>query len=284
MSIAQINDTEIYYEITGEGEPVVLIPGLGQGINYYDYAITHLARFTKVIALELRGNGRSGKPEGPYTMEVWAEDISALLDALGEKRAHIVGSSLGGCVAMALVTLHPEQVASLSLVAAFSELDRALEMNFRMRLAIVERIGIESVLEDHVTMWTLSRTFLETEQGLAAANNLRAGLRRNTPALYEQFLRAILHFGRVLPGQKGEPTYTQRLATVAVPTLLVVGEDDILTPISFSQRIVEAMPKGMAEMKVIPACGHVTFVEQPEENSRLVIDFIQRVLKGSAPL
>lgn len=281
MALAQVNGTEIYYEIVGEGEPVVLIPGLGQGINYYDYAMTHLSPFMKVIALELRGNGRSAKPEGPYTMELWAEDISALLDALGEKRAHIVGSSLGGCVAMALVTKHPEQVASLALVAAFSELDCAWEMNLRMRMAIVEQVGINSILEDHVTLWVLSRDFLETEHGMAAANGLRQGLRRNTPALYNEFLRAILHFGRVLPGQEGQATYTHLLSTVDIPTILIVGENDIQTPVSFSQKIQDAMPKGRAELKIIPACGHVTFVEQPEENSRLVVEFIERVKKNT---
>lgn len=277
MALAQVNGTEIYYEIRGEGEPIVLIPGLGQGINYYDYAIAHLAQSTKVIALELRGTGRSAKPEGPYTMEVWAEDISALLDMLGAEHAHIVGASLGGCIAIALAVTHPEKVASLILVAAFSELDYTMEMNWRMRLAIVEQVGINSILQDHVTMWVLSRRFLETERGRETARGLREALLLNTPALYAEFLRAILHFGRVLPGQEGQPTYTHLLRTIHIPTLLVVGEQDILTPVLFSQKIQEEMPKGVAELEVIPACGHVTFVEQPEENARLVLEFIERV-------
>lgn len=282
MSLAEVNGTEIYYEVHGDGEPVVLIPGLGQGTNYYAYAIEHLAEFSKVVALELRGVGRSARPSGSYSMETWADDVAALLDHLGEPPAHIVGSSLGGCVAMALVDRYPNKVASLALVAAFSELDRSLETNFRLRSAMIEKLGIGEELLDHITMWTLGRRFLETENGWAAAEALKEGLRLNDPEIYVAFLRAILDFGRVLSGQEGQQKYTEKLAAVDVPTLLVVGEEDILTPRFFSERILEAMPRGVAELKTIPNCGHVTFVERPAETSRLIVDFVRQILQGQA--
>jgi pimeloyl-ACP methyl ester carboxylesterase len=283
MPIAAVNGTELYYEVAGQGEPVVLIAGLGLDHTYYAYAIPQLTRFAKVITLDLRGVGQSARPEGPYSMRLWAEDVSALLDYLGEKRAHVVGSSLGGCVALEMVDQRPEQVASLVLVAAFSELDRSLEVNFRLRIAIVERLGMDEVLANHMMLWTLSRRFIETERGKRAADALLQSVRRNTPALYASFLRAILEFGRVLPGQEGEPKVTERLSRIAVPILLVVGRDDILTPVSFSELIQQRIPG--AELAVIPDCGHITFVEQPEESARLVVEFIDRVVgrAGSVP-
>ncbi len=91
---ADVNGTQIYYEITGEGEPFALIAGLGCDHTYFDFAMPYLTKLGKMIAVDLRGVGQSMKNPGPYTMELWADDIVALLDHLGEKSAHIVGASL----------------------------------------------------------------------------------------------------------------------------------------------------------------------------------------------
>lgn len=281
MPTAAVNGTELYYEVAGEGEPVVLIPGLGMGTAYFDHARPHLARFTKVIALDLRGIGRSGKPRGAYSMETWADDVVGLLDVLGEQRAHIVGASLGGCIGIALADRYPDRVASMALVATFSELDYALELNWRMRMRIVEETGMDGPIGDHVTLWTLSRSFLETKHGQEIAADIRRGIGANDPELYLAFLRAILDFGRVTPETKELPTWTERLAHVDVPTLFVVGADDILTPPIHSERAAAAMPAGRARVEVIPDCGHITMVEAPEANSRLIVEFVQQI--ASAP-
>jgi len=282
VPIASVNGTELYYEVSGEGEPVVLIAGLGQGINYFEYAIPKLATVGKVIALELRGVGRSAHPPGPYSMETWGEDVIALLDHLDEQKAHIVGASLGGCIAMAMVDKHPDRIASLSLVAAFAHLDYALELNWRLRMRIVGRSGMDDTIQDHITLWTLGRRFLQTERGQKVAQDLRGGIAQNDPELYLQFLQAILDFGRVTPETHGQPTYLEVLRGVRLPTLLVVGADDILTPPALSEQIVAAMPAGVAELRVIEDCGHVTMVERPEENCQLIVDFIHGVIRDSA--
>lgn len=278
MPHASVNGTELYYEVTGEGEPLVLIPGLGMGIPYFEYAIPYLAGFGKVIALELRGVGRSAKPRERYSMETWADDVAALLDHLGEPSAHIVGASLGGCIAMALVDRHPDKVKSLELVAAFSDLDYALERNWRLRVAIVEESGMGAAIQDHVVLWTLGRRFLATERGQAVADAIRRGISSNDAQMYTAFLEAILDFGRVTPDTAGLPTYTERLRDVRVPTQLTVGADDILTPPMLSEHVAATMPDGVAEVAVIPDCGHITMIERPAENCELIIDFVQRVL------
>lgn len=277
MPIAAVNGTELYYEVIGEGEPVVLLPGLGMGAAYFNLAAPLFAQSTKAIALDPRGMARSAKPAEPYSAETWADDVAALLDDLGEGPAHIVGCSLGGCVAMALVDRHPEKVASLALVAAFSELDFALELNWRLRMEIVEATGMTGPIRDHVTLWTLGRAFLETERGQDVAEHIRSGIGDNDPAQYQRFLKAILDFGRVTPETQGLPTYTERLREVHVPTIFTVGADDILTPPVHSHRAAAAMPAGVAEVVEIPDCGHITMVEAPEENVRLVVEFVQRV-------
>jgi pimeloyl-ACP methyl ester carboxylesterase len=274
MAFATVNGVKLYYEIHGTGDPIVLIPGLGLDHSYFQYAIPELQRHFRVVAYDPRGTGESDRPPGEYSMELWADDLQKLLVALEIERAHIVGSSLGGCVAFELLRQHPAVARSLILVAAFSELDRALETNFRMRIAIIERLGMGDVIRDHVMLWTLSREFIATARGARAADALVTGLARNDPKLYVEFLRAILRFGRVLPGQEGQPKMTELLAAITAPTLVVVGAGDILTPVSFSRRIVERMPN--AELAVIERCGHITFIEQPEENTRLIADFVHR--------
>ena len=274
MAFASVNGVRLYYEMHGAGDPIVLIPGLGLDHFYFQYAIPELQRHFRVVAYDPRGTGESDRPSGEYSMELWADDLAALLAGLGIGRAHIVGSSLGGCVAFELLRRKPDLAQSLILVAGFSELDRALETNFRMRIAIIERLGMGDVIRDHVMLWTLSREFIATERGARAADGLVAGLAKNDPKLYVEFLRAILRFGRVLPGQEGQPKMTAFLPSITAPTLVVVGAGDILTPVAFSRRIVEQMPN--AELAVIERCGHITFIELPEENTRLIAEFVRR--------
>jgi pimeloyl-ACP methyl ester carboxylesterase len=272
MPVAAVNGTELHYEVSGQGEPVVLIPGLGLDRSYFAAAIPQLERFAKVISLDLRGVGQSAKPPGPYSMRLWAEDVSALLDHLGERRAHVVGSSLGGCVALELVDQRPDQVASLVLVAAFSELDRSLELNFRLRIAIVEQLGMTDVLADHMLLWTLSRRFIETERGKQAAAAIQQAVRRNSPALYASFLRAILEFGRVLPEQAGQPKVTERLSRIAVPTLLVVGEEDAISRPSEMRGLQERIAG--SRLVTIPGVGHLSNLENPPAFNAAVAEFV----------
>lgn len=279
MAFATVNGARLFYEISGKGEPLVLIPGLGLDHTYFRYAVPALERYFNVIAYDPRGMGQSERPAVEYTMELWARDLKHLLGHLGIAQAHIVGSSLGGCVALVLLRDSPRIAKSLILLAAFSELDRSLETNFRMRIAIVEALGMTEVIRDHVLLWTLSREFIETERGRQAADGLLAGLSKNDPKLYVEFLKSILRFGRVMPGQEREPKFTSHLPQIGVPTLVVVGDKDILTPVPFSRRIVERMPR--AELAVIEDCGHITFIERPEENTRLIVDFLRRQLGGA---
>lgn len=274
MPHASVNGVKLFYQLSGTGEPVVLIPGLGLDHTYFRYAIPELERHFRVLAYDPRGTGQSDRPPGEYSSTLWANDLRQLTAQLGISEAHVVGSSLGGCVALDLVRQTPEVARSLILVAAFSELDRALETNFRMRISIVERLGMGEVICDHVTLWTLSREFIETERGKQATAGLLAGLSRNDPKLYVEFLRAILRFGRALPGQEAEPKFTSYLSEIKIPTLVVVGDRDILTPVSFSQKIRDQMPN--AELAIIKNCGHITFIEQPEENTRLIVEFVRR--------
>jgi pimeloyl-ACP methyl ester carboxylesterase len=275
MPLAKVNGTDLYYELHGVGAPLVLIPGLGLDHSYFRYAIPLLTAEAQVLALDLRGIGQSAKPDGPYSVEQWAEDVNALLEHLNIPHAHIVGSSLGGCIALQLAATHPERVRSLSLIASFSEVNKAMTINFTMRINIVRQLGIGDMIRDHVSLWTLDRTFIETPRGEEALAGVLTSLSQNTPELYAEFCMALLRFGRSLPEQRDAPTFTTQLSTIAAPALVAVGDRDFLTPLELSQKMADGLPHG--ELVVLPQCGHITFIEQPEASARLVLDFIQRV-------
>jgi 3-oxoadipate enol-lactonase len=275
MATARVSDGEIYYEESGTGEPIVLMPGLGHGAAYYEKTVPLLAPLGRVIALEPRGVGRSTSKTDRYSVEAWAADVIELLDHLGAQRAHLVGSSLGACVALQAVADFPQRVASIVCVAGFSELDRSLELNFRMRIGIIEKLGLGDVLAAHIAMWTLGRHFINTPEGEAAVERLFDSVRRNSPERYLAFIRAILEFGRAEPWQKSEPKLTTRLPQIRVPACVVVGAEDILTPVSVSKQIADAIPG--AELHVIPECGHITFTEKPAETAAVIRRFLEKV-------
>jgi pimeloyl-ACP methyl ester carboxylesterase len=277
MPSIAVKNGEIYFEEAGSGELIVLMAGLGHGAAYFEKTLPVLASLGHAVAIDPRGVGRSASRSEDYSVEGWAADIVDLMDGLGARRAHLVGSSLGACVALQAAVDYPDRLSSLVCVAGFSELDRSLELNFRMRIGIIEKLGLGDELAAHIAMWTLGRDFINTPEGQAAVERLFAAVRRNSPERYLAFIRAILAFGRLQPGQEGEPKLTTRLGEIRVPTCVIVGGQDILTPVSQSRQIAGNIPG--AELHVIPGCGHITFSEKPERTAALVSDFLRKVMQ-----
>jgi len=116
MPIVKVNDIEMYYEIHGQREPVVLISGLNSDHTLYRAILPQLAARYKVFVFDNRGVGRTDKPDIPYSIDMMADDTAELLNTLGITQAHIPGTSMGGRIAVALALRHPRQVKSLILV------------------------------------------------------------------------------------------------------------------------------------------------------------------------
>lgn len=117
MPKVRVNDIQIYYETRGEGEPLVVIVGLGTDISEWENIIAPLSRHYHVIACDNRGAGRTDKPNIPYSIAMMAADTAGLLRALGIARSNVLGVSLGGRIALELALTHPEQVDRLMLVS-----------------------------------------------------------------------------------------------------------------------------------------------------------------------
>src|SRR5256712_1396983 len=117
MPSVKVNDIQMYYEIHGDGEPLVLIVGLGTDISEWEGIIRGLAKKYKVLAFDNRGAGRTDKPDTPYSIEMMAHDTAGLMQTLGIQQAHILGISMGGRIALALALRHPKSVKKLVLVS-----------------------------------------------------------------------------------------------------------------------------------------------------------------------
>ena len=128
MPTVQANGIEVYYEVQGEGEPLVLIPYLAADQACYAFQVAEYAKHFTCFTVDLRGAGLSGKPEGAYTTELLADDVAAFMQAAGLDRAHVSGLSLGAATGMWLAAKHPERVTSLSLHSAWPSTDPFLRV------------------------------------------------------------------------------------------------------------------------------------------------------------
>ena len=277
MPTAPITNGHLHYVEQGEGELIIMLPGLGHDHTYFAKTLPLIAAAGRVVTPDPRGLGLSS-PAQQYSVEQWAADVLELIQYFKAPRAHLIGSSLGACVCMQAALDQPAAVASLTLVAGFSEVDPLLEMNFRMRLKILDEAGLGGLMASHVSMWTLGRTFLATADGRAQMEKLFASVRKNTPQRYRAFIQTLLRFGRCDPDQAGQPKLSARLGEIHCSTRVICGSEDIMTPPALSEQMAQNIAG--AELRMIPNCGHITFTEQPQESARLVVEFLQAVIRA----
>jgi pimeloyl-ACP methyl ester carboxylesterase len=277
MALAQVNGTEIWYSIEGNGEPLMLFPGLGMDHSYYRLGAPLLKNKFKLVLIDPRGIGQSRKDSPDkitYTPELWADDFAALARHLKFDEVNILGSSLGGSMAMAFAEKYPALTKTLIVVGGFSELDRALETNFKLRQKIIAKLGMGEEIADFMGLSTMTREFMATDAGLEVMRGNQANVRNNSPELYNAFLNSILWWGRRLPGQEKEPLFTTRLKNIKCPTLVIAGNNDYFIPAFFSKIIADHIPG--AEYREVKNGGHIPFIEKPQETAALVSDFLDQ--------
>ena len=273
MPDIDIGGATLHYAALGAGEPILLIPGLGLDHSYYRFGMPLLARHLQVLAVDPRGIGRSTKSPPPYTVEAWADDFAVMIDKLGFGPIHVLGSSLGGSMALALAQRHPGKLKSLMVVGGFSELDRTTELNFRLRLRLIEKLGMSDEVADYMGLWTLTRKFINSDAGYATMRANQDIIRANSAESYSAFVEALLKWGRCQPGQEREAKFTTLLDSIALPTLVVTSDNDHLIPKELSD-LIAARIAG-ATLVVMPGAGHIPFMEQPAEVVRIVLEFLE---------
>jgi 3-oxoadipate enol-lactonase len=262
------------YEVHGprHGEPLLMVQGLGADSRGWTAQRLHFARRYRVITFDNRGVGRSDKPMGSYDLARMALDATEVLDDAGVDAAHVMGASMGGIVAQILAVEHPDRVRSLVLACT------ACRHQPWRRVLLTE--------------WAE----LARDRGMRAfaAENLRwlvgpRSLRRFWPAftaLSSVFISAPQHafIAQVRAILAIDDEVAARLTTVAAPTLVIVGSQDILTPQADSEEIAELIPG--AELAIVRGGAHGFMIEAAGPFNRAVGEFLERVVleRAGAPV
>ena len=278
-TLIEVNGVRLWHRITGEGEPVVQIHGAGFGHYNTDPATPVLADHFKVIDFDLRGYGASDKPSQDYHMEVWADDIAGLLDALGVEAAHIHGTSMGGMIAVVFAGKYPERTISVVVNCAAAKLGRQGQLIFRnwIDIARMDPAGPGSrTLAELIAWQALSREFLASENGPGAVDLCQQILRdSNVVEVFTAACQAMI-----------DMDITQWLPRITSPALVLGGDQDIMTPWDqgpggVGQEGIHAGIRG-AEKHVIRGAGHSTIFDSTEEHNRVVLDFFRRHSRSGA--
>jgi pimeloyl-ACP methyl ester carboxylesterase len=264
-------DHEISLLEAGTGPPAIAIHGLGATKASFLPTVAALAPQFRVIAIDLPGFGDSDKPVGaPYDARYFATAVVQLLDSLGLERAHVIGNSLGGRVALEVGLRAPERVDRLALLAPSMAWRRKRPWAPALRLVRPE-LGVLPHAPRAVVERVLDRFVPEARTGWAAAGVdefLRSFLTPRGRAAFYAAARQIY-----LEEPEGEDGFWPRLRTLSVPALFVWGRRDTLVPLAFARHVTDAVP---AAQHLELDCGHVPQMERPRETHAAIERFFKR--------
>lgn len=264
---AVINKIRMHYEVTGKGDPVLLINGLSSSAVGWALQAKALASHFTVVTLDNRGVGETDLPPEPvYSTGQMAEDAAAVLKHLKIARAHVVGASMGGTIAMELALRRPKLVRSLTLACTWAEADARFLHTIESVIALAYRVPIEERYRHVLYPWIFTPEFFAKKEHVEQAVQRAMAYPHQTKA------EAIERQGRGILQWHG--TRSKRLSAIRVPALVMVGKDDILTPPAFS-RLVAKKIRG-ARLVVLPG-GHGFFLEYPDAFNRTLIRFLKSV-------
>lgn len=258
MPFAENQSARIYWDEQGQGEPVLLIMGLGWTSGLWHRSRPVLSSRYRTIALDNRGVGRNNVPPGPYPIALMASDSAAVLDSAGIQQAHIFGVSMGGMIAQEFALLYPTRVRSLILGCTSAG-------------------GPSAVRAEPAVLEVLTRRGTDLDEFAAAINPFiydsgtpRERIEQDT-ALRKQWWPAATGYMGQLQGIFAWEAYS-RLPQITAPTLVIHGENDQLVPPGNGKLIAERI-RG-SKLVLIPHASHIFAADQPEATHEAILDFL----------
>jgi len=262
-----VQGAPLYYEVTGQGQPLLLIHAGVADSRMWDEQFEVFARQYRVVRYDLRGFGQSSFPAGAFANYA---DPAALLDFLNIKQAHVIGISFGGKIALDFTLAYPERVLSLVLVAPSVGGHKPAAEVLRFgeeEDALLERGDLAGATELNLRMWV--------DGPRRTAEQVDAAVRQKVREMQDHA------FTVAIPDEVEElslnPPAITRLAEVHVPTLLIVGDYDIPDKLALTQKLAAEIPN--ARQVIIPGVAHMVSMEKPEEFNRVVLDFLSQKTK-----
>lgn len=258
MPKLRVNEIDLYYETSGEGEPLVLIHGLGSSTQDWELQVAYFSKFYKVITFDVRGHGRSDKPAGPYSIAQFGADAIGLVQGLGVGPVHVVGISMGGAIGFQMTVDAQELVKSLVIVNFTPELimkgfgERA---NLLLRKMIVRVLGMRKmgqVLAERLFTKPEHEEIRTQFSDRWASNDTRA---------YLNSLNALVGW-----------SVTERLGEIECPVLVVASDEDY-TPVAVKEKFIPKIKN--AELVVVPDARHAVTVEWPDVFNEILHGFLK---------
>jgi pimeloyl-ACP methyl ester carboxylesterase len=262
MPKIKLNNIELYYEIKGQGEPIIFIVGFAADHHVWDGIFDQYATSYQAIAIDNRGAGASSCPDAPYSVEMMADDVIALCDALGLKGCHFIGNSMGSAICQKLAYRYPQRCKSLVLSNAFRKIDIKFALFAKGRLELFQ-YSVPLQTSAKLTLgWVFSSGFLE-QAGMV--DFLIEGAQRAKNPITETGCRnqlaAVLKFDS-----------SRWIHHIKVPTLVIGSDKDMIVDEAEMQAIAKLIPQ--AEYYCFKGVGHVPHLEKPQEFNQLVQAFI----------
>lgn len=253
-----VNQFQFHYQLAGQGTPVVFLHGLGSSAADWALQVPAFAAHHQVLTLDLRGHGQSTF-NGVLRIEQMAQDVVALLNELALDPAHVVGLSMGGCVALAVGVHHAPLVRSLTLVNTFAKYQTAgwagLKRGFK-RLWLLQTGSMEDMAA------CVARGLFPQPEQKELYEAAVASLSRNPKSAYRAAINAILRFD-----------VTRQLGAIRVPTLVVLGERDTTVPRGAGERLAREIPN--ARRWLVANSGHATPMDQFSLFNETVLGFVR---------
>ena len=263
MPIERLNGIDLHYRLEGDGERVmVLVNGLADDLeSWAEQVPAFLAAGYRVLRFDNRGIGKSARPPGPYTTALMAADAKALVDHLGLSQVHMLGVSMGGMIAQEYALAYGGDLASVALACTYAAPGPFCGRMFALWADMAPAMGVPAVMRD-VMLWAFTQEFFEANGApLAEAEAMMAALDQKVPEYLAQLHAIQVHDTEA------------RLGGLAVPTLVLAGEVDLLIPVRLSRRLCDAIPG--AAWATSPG-GHAFLWEYPDAFNATVLEFFDR--------
>ncbi|NQV19988.1 MAG: 3-oxoadipate enol-lactonase [Rhodospirillales bacterium] len=253
------NGIDVNYTIEGpeDGPVVTLSHSLAANLGMWEPQAAALRGHYRVLRYDTRGHGQTSAPPGDYALEQLADDVRTLLDALGIARTHYVGLSMGGMIGQTLALRYPDLLDRLVLCDTSSAMPPGSADLWNERIATVERDGMEALVTPTIERWFTPGFIADHDDQVEPVRQM---IRATPVAGYAGCGRAIMNLN-----------LTDRLGGITAPTLAIVGEDDIGTPVSAHEVIRDNIPGAM--LVVLPSAMHLSNIEQAEKFNAALLGF-----------
>ena len=263
----EIGDQNVHYEISGDGEPLIMIHGGQCRLESWRDMVPMLVNDFKVYSYDVRGHGQTVRPpDVPLSQEQWSQDLYDFMQSFGVKKAALAGWSMGGGIALTFTISHPEMASHLILYGAGSPLQAPTDrsgFDERRRLSESGASGEEIMAKTYDFSKNAFSPHSLKENPQAVAK-----LREDLALYYDKSYTEIFERAQAPRADIGP-----KLGSIPCPTLMVVGDADARTPVAASESLNTAIPNSY--MKIVANCGHYYSYEQPEVSSTALINFVK---------